>query len=289
MPYHADTMRQQHLNRVAADPEIGCHAFRHTYRANLSESGLPLERDCHTVQVFVMHLRRFSGLSQCVGFVDEPSRMVNEFARAFLRKCTPQAPNDAGDSSFLSWQSTWGEGYLQIDQNLQTKPRSRDERPRFDGILCRAIEGSFAAAEQIRAHREERSAGEVFQEVQQIFGDVFICAGYLLGHVHGLESNLKDRTLRLSAVCQKNPAIETLMTKLERILHELWLHEFVWPSIEVFAPIYDLICDLMSQCGLVFVRHKDEWRIVMYEEQEAIEEARQALRRWTGLHEPQEE
>ena len=47
-PYHADTMRQRHLNRVAATPEIGLpklgwHAFRHTYRANLSESGMPLE------------------------------------------------------------------------------------------------------------------------------------------------------------------------------------------------------------------------------------------------------
>lgn len=47
-PYHADTMRQRHLNKAAADPEIGLpkigwHAFRHTYRANLSESGLPLE------------------------------------------------------------------------------------------------------------------------------------------------------------------------------------------------------------------------------------------------------
>jgi len=47
-PYHADTMRQRHLNKAAATPEIGLpklgwHAFRHTYRANLSESGLPLE------------------------------------------------------------------------------------------------------------------------------------------------------------------------------------------------------------------------------------------------------
>ncbi len=47
-PYHADTMRQRHLNKAAASPEIGLpklgwHAFRHTYRANLSESGLPLE------------------------------------------------------------------------------------------------------------------------------------------------------------------------------------------------------------------------------------------------------
>ena len=45
-PYHSDTMRQRHLNRVAAEiglPKLGWHAFRHTYRARLSELGLPLE------------------------------------------------------------------------------------------------------------------------------------------------------------------------------------------------------------------------------------------------------
>jgi len=45
-PYHADTMRQRHLNRAAAEiglPKLGWHAFRHTYRARLSELGLPLE------------------------------------------------------------------------------------------------------------------------------------------------------------------------------------------------------------------------------------------------------
>jgi integrase len=45
-PYHADTMRQRHLNRAAAQiglPKLGWHAFRHTYRARLAELGLPLE------------------------------------------------------------------------------------------------------------------------------------------------------------------------------------------------------------------------------------------------------
>jgi integrase len=45
-PYHSDTMRQRHLNRAAAEiglQKLGWHAFRHTYRANLSELGLPLE------------------------------------------------------------------------------------------------------------------------------------------------------------------------------------------------------------------------------------------------------
>jgi hypothetical protein len=100
---------------------------------------------------------------------------------------------------------------------------------------------------------------------------------------------LKDRTPRLDELFRKNPFVEGLMTRLERILHELWLQEFVWASIEVFAPIYDLICEMMSQCGLVFARHEEEWRIVMYEEQEAIDEARAALRRWTKPPEPQQE
>lgn len=45
-PYHADTMRQRHLNMAAAKiglPKLGWHAFRHSYRARLSELGLPLE------------------------------------------------------------------------------------------------------------------------------------------------------------------------------------------------------------------------------------------------------
>jgi hypothetical protein len=196
-------------------------------------------------------------------------------------------PLECGNRSrqtYLKAMDVWSE-YAACRSSATFRPEALEE---FDGIFCRAIEDSSAAAiAQIRAHREGRSAYEVFREIQQIFGDVFICAGYLLGHVHGLESNLKDRTLRLSTVFQKNPAIETLITKLERILHELWLQEFVWASIEVFAPIYDLICDMMSQCGLVFVRHKDEWRIVMYEGQEAIDEARQALQRWTELCKPE--
>jgi hypothetical protein len=198
-------------------------------------------------------------------------------------------PLECGNRSrqtFLKAMDVWSE-YAACRSSATFRPEAREE---FEGILCRAMDDSFAAAiEQIKAHREGRGAGEVFREIQQIFGDVFICAGYLLGHVHGLELNLKDRTPRLDELFRKNPFVEGLMTRLERILHELWLQEFVWASIEVFAPIYDLICEMMSQCGLVFARHEEEWRIVMYEEQEAIDEAREALRRWTKPPEPQQE
>jgi hypothetical protein len=190
-------------------------------------------------------------------------------------------PLECGNRSrqtFLKAMDTWSE-YAACRSSATFRPEAMEE---FESILCRAIEASSASAlEQIRAHRDGKRAYDVFREIQQIFGDVFICAGYLLGHAHGLEQHLKDHTPRLGELFQKHPAIEDLMTRLERILHELWLKEFVWPSIEVFAPIYDLICDLMSQSGLVFVRHEDEWRVVMYEDQKAIEEARKASQRWT--------
>jgi hypothetical protein len=163
-------------------------------------------------------------------------------------------PLECGNRSrqtFLKAMDVWSE-YAACRSPATFRPEAVEE---FEAILCRAIEDSFEAAlEQIKAHREGPGAADVFREIQQIFGDVCICAGYLLGHVHGVERNLKDRTARLDEIFRKNPSVEDFMNRLERILHELWLQEFVWPSIEVFAPIYDLICEMMSHCGLVFAK-----------------------------------
>jgi hypothetical protein len=178
----------------------------------------------------------------------------------------------------------WSE-YAACRSTAEFRPEALGE---FESILCRAIQDSSGkASEQIKAHREGQSAALIFREIQQIFGDVFICAGYLLGHIHGLERNLRDQAPSLQAVFHEQPNVEALMMRLERILHELWLREFVWDSIDVFAPIYDLICDMMAQHGLVFVRHEDEWRVVMYEDREAVEEARKALGRWINPPAPE--
>jgi hypothetical protein len=209
-----------------------------------------------------------------------------------LHRMFPQSygkPLECGHRSrqtFLKAMDVWSE-YAACRSSAAFRPEALEE---FEGILCRAIHDSSGhASEQIKAYREGQSAVIVFREIQQIFGDVFICAGYLLGHVHGLETNLRDQAPRLQAVFHEQPRTEDLMTRLERILHELWLQEFVWESIDVFAPIYDLICDMIAQEGLVFVRHGEEWRIVMYEDPEAAEEARKALDRWTRPREPSDD
>jgi hypothetical protein len=70
------------------------------------------------------------------------------------------------------------------------------------------------------------------------------------------------------------------MSRLERILHELWLKEFVWESIEVFAPIYDLISEMMALHGFVFAKAETEWRLVMSEDAGATDRVKDALTRW---------
>ena len=70
------------------------------------------------------------------------------------------------------------------------------------------------------------------------------------------------------------------MSRLERILHDLWLKEFVWESIEVFAPIYDLISEMMALHGLVFVKSETEWRLVMSEDAGSTDRLKNALALW---------
>jgi hypothetical protein len=206
--------------------------------------------------------------------VEHESHLYRMFSDSYGK---PLECGNRSRQTFLKAMDVWSE-YAACRSSATFRPEAVEE---FEGILCRAIEDSSAAAmEQIKAHREGRGAGDVFREIQQIFGDVFICAGYLIGHAHGLERRLKDGTSRLEEVFRKNPSVEDLLNRLERILRELWLQEFAWPSIDVFVPIYDLICEMMGQSGLVFAKHEEEWRVVMYEDREALEEARKALQRW---------
>jgi hypothetical protein len=69
-----------------------------------------------------------------------------------------------------------------------------------------------------------------------------------------------------------------LLLQLSRVMQELWLFEYEWKSIEVFARLR-LICETMALHGLAFARHEAEWRLVMTDDDEAIPEIQDALAR----------
>jgi hypothetical protein len=157
----------------------------------------------------------------------------------------------------------WSE-YAACRSSAMFRPEAVEE---FESIFCRALEGSLVSSTvQIAAFRHDRNAKDAFVGIEQLFGDVFIHAGYFLGHLDGLELMLEADAPRASELFQKHPQIHPLIARLRRVLHELWLSEYAWQSIEIFTPIYDLICEMMALHGLEFARHEDEWRIVMCED-----------------------
>ena len=176
---------------------------------------------------------------------------------------------DCGERSrhtFLKAVDVWSE-YAACRAAALFRPEALAE---FEDAACYAVADCPTRSRGlIRAYRDGREAKLVFHDLQQLFGDTFIYAGYLLGHLHGSETNLTTHLSHRAMSTLGRADCKELLLKLERSLRELWLKEFAWPSVEVFAPIYDLICEMMAHHGVTFTRNEDEWRIAMYDVFEA--------------------
>ncbi len=179
--------------------------------------------------------------------------------------------------TFLKALDVWSE-YAACRTSAMFRPSAMEE---FEAMFCRSVEDSVAVCkERIAAYRSDRRGLQAFVDIQQIFGDLFICAGYFLGHLDGLELKLGEHAPRASALLHHHAPIESIVCRLDRVLHDLWLDEYGWKSVEVFAPIYDLICEMMALHGFAFARHETEWRIVMCEDDGAEQAVHDALESW---------
>lgn len=169
---------------------------------------------------------------------------------------------DRSRQTFLKAMDVWSE-YAASRSSTMFRPEAVEE---FENVFCRALEDSLSACKQrIAAYRADGSTLNVFGDIQRLLGDVFVCAGYFLGHLDGLGISLQSHAPRASALLAEQPEIGVLINRLRRTLHELWLSEYGWSSIEVFAPIYDILCAMMALHGFVFEKTDTEWRIVLCE------------------------
>jgi hypothetical protein len=157
----------------------------------------------------------------------------------------------------------WSE-YAACRSTALFRPEAAED---FEGMFCQSLQDTKSRCKhRIVAYRENHNALEAFFDLQQLFGDLFIHAGYLLGHLDGLEQKIETHAPRASQLLSAHSNEENLFRELRQQLHKLWLTEYSWEPIDVLAPIYELICAMMALHGLVFARHGDEWRIVMTEE-----------------------
>lgn len=189
-------------------------------------------------------------------------------------------PLECGERSrqtFLKAMDVWSE-YAACRTSAPFRPEAVEE---FEAIFCRALEDGLSVGEdRIVAFRNGLGAPQMFREIQQLFGDVFVLAGYFLGHLDGLELDVNHDAPRVGALLRQHPQIQALLVRLRRTLQELWLSESNWQSIDVFAPIYDLICCAMAMHGVVFARNQDEWQLVLSEPKQASSTLHKALAAW---------
>jgi hypothetical protein len=183
--------------------------------------------------------------------VEHEGHLYRTFSRLYGR---PLECGDRARQTFLKAIDVWSE-YAACRSSARFRPEAVEE---FEKLFCRAlIESLSAYKERIPIYRSDQEAHQILAEIEQLFGDVFICAGYFLGHLDGLELTLEEHAAHASTLLRQHPPIETLMIRLRRVLHELWLNEYDWKSIEVFAPIYDLIREMMTLHGLAFAMRND--------------------------------
>ena len=162
---------------------------------------------------------------------------------------------DGGDRSrqtFINALDVWSE-YSACRSSAEYRPEALGD---FERAFCLALHGSRSASRRwIKSFRDGGRATDTFLEIQQVVGDAFICAGYLFGHLHGLEVHEPQEGIAARQLLSVNPPVAAIILRLGRVLHELWLSEFAWKSLDVFAPIYDLICEMMALYGMAFARH----------------------------------
>jgi len=175
--------------------------------------------------------------------VDHEGRLYRSFPRMFGR------PLECGDRSrqiYLRAMEVWSE-YAACRSSASFRPEAVQE---FEGLFCRTLESSVAACEERIAVSESGcGAWTDTLEIRQTFGDLFIHAGYFLGHLDGLELRLGQDAPQASSLLAEHPRIQTLIMRLGHELQELWRNEYDWQSVEVFAPIYDLIGAMVAQRG----------------------------------------
>jgi hypothetical protein len=218
-----------------------------------------------------MQALAFACIAHEVAHVEHEGHLYRTFPEIYGRSIPC---GNRSRQTFLKAMDVWSE-YAACRSSAMFRPEAAEE---FEKVFCRALEESLTASKQrIAAFRADGQALNVFVDIQQLFGDVFIFAGYFLGHLDGLGLNLQGHAPCASALFAGHPEIGELVHRLRRTLHELWLTEFGWSSIEVFSPIYETICAMMAFQGFVFAKTDTEWRMVMCEDHGVEQQIRSAL------------
>jgi hypothetical protein len=144
---------------------------------------------------------------------------------------------------FMTAMDTWSE-YAACRSSAFFRPDAVKE---FDELFHTAIQeatGLADSSETVSSKPQEAICGS--EQRQQMIGGLFICAGYLLGHIDGLPFHFERFGLRAMEQLQNRPGIHEIFLRVHEALEHLWRTESSWTGLDAFFPLYDLLAELIN-------------------------------------------
>jgi hypothetical protein len=100
--------------------------------------------------------------------------------------------------------------------------------------------------ERMRAYLLNRNHQQILDEMVALFGELLKLAAYLLGHLDGLEAEMKDCAETAYARLREQPALQAAVGEVHKELKTLWETEGAWPGFEAFYPLHECAARLMA-------------------------------------------
>lgn len=121
-----------------------------------------------------------------------------------------------------------------------------------------AIDHTFSVrTERMRAYLLSRNHQRVLDEMSALFGELVKLSSYLLGHLDGLEAEMKERAVTAYGCLQQHPALQAVLEDIHEELKILWETEGKWSGFEAFYPLHECAIRLIASYS-VTLRTKGE-------------------------------
>jgi hypothetical protein len=128
----------------------------------------------------------------------------------------------------------------------------------YEETLVPMLETILARSESAKKdYLNHRNVEQTMSELREILGTFFVRASYLTGHIDGLGRSLEDEAPVLAAVLQKTTWFNTIWTRYNSILLELFDKIESWEGLETYGPLKDLFEEMYRRGGMRFAKLPD--------------------------------
>ena len=117
----------------------------------------------------------------------------------------------------------------------------------YESGFVGAIDHTFSVrTERMRAYLLSRNHQQILDEMAALFGELVKLSAYLLGHLDGLEAEMKERAETAYARLEQHPALQAALEDVHKELKTLWETEGKWSGFDAFYPLHECASRLIA-------------------------------------------